>query len=42
MDKSLFFLTLSLCCFWLIVDNVVGDKRLDGFLASMFPFMTKE
>lgn len=39
MDKSLFFLTLSLVCIWLIVDSAVGDDKLGAFLGTVFPFM---
>lgn len=39
MDKSLFFITLSAVCVWLIVDMAVGKDRLGGFLATLFPFM---
>lgn len=39
MDKSLFFLTLSCVCVWLIVDSAVGKKHLANFLAVIFPFM---
>ena len=39
MDKSLFFITLSAVCVWLIVDMAVGKDRLGNFLATLFPFM---
>ena len=39
MDKSLFFITLSAVCVWLIVDMAVGKDRLGSFLATLFPFM---
>ena len=37
MDKSLFFLTLSFCCIWLIVDSAVGNDRVGAFLYTLFP-----
>lgn len=37
MDKSLFFMTLAMCCIWLIVDSVIGKDRVGAFLASLFP-----
>lgn len=39
MDKSLFFITLSAVCVWLIVDLAVGKKYLSNFLGTIFPFM---
>lgn len=39
-DNSLFFMTLSLLCVWLIVDYVIGKKYLGAFL-SMLPFMNE-
>lgn len=39
MDKSLFFLTLSCVCIWLIVDAAIGKKYLSNFLSIIFPFM---
>lgn len=39
MDKSLFFITLSAVCVWLIVDMAVGKNRLGSFLTTLFPFM---
>lgn len=40
MDKSLFFITLSAICVWLVVDVALGKNYLGGFLATLFPFMT--
>ena len=37
MDKGLFFITLCLCCVWLIVDSIVGADRVGAVLASVFP-----
>lgn len=39
-DKSLFFLIMSMACIWLILDQAFGAKRLQGFLAMLFPFMS--
>lgn len=39
MDKSLFFITLSMVCVWLIVDTAIGKKRLISFLSTLFPFI---
>ena len=37
-DNSIFFLTISLICVWLIVDYVVGKQYVGKFI-SMLPFM---
>jgi len=42
MDKSLFFITLSFVCVWLVVDVAIGKNYLGGFLATIFPFMKNE
>lgn len=39
MDKSLFFITLSAICVWLVVDAAIGKKYLSRFLSTIFPFM---
>ena len=39
MDKSLFFLTLSAVCVWLVVDVALGKNYLGHFLSTLFPFM---
>ena len=39
MDKSLFFITLSCVCVWLIVDTAIGKNYLGNFLGILFPFM---
>lgn len=41
-DKSLFFLTISLVCVWLILDNLFGEKYVNKFLNSMFDFMDSD
>lgn len=38
-DNSIFFLTISLICIWLIVDYVVGKQYIGKFI-SMLPFMS--
>ena len=40
VDKSLFFLILSMGCIWLILDQALGAKRLQAFLYTVFPFMS--
>lgn len=40
-DRSLFFITLSLICIWLILDNYYGKKRLNTFIISIFPSLEK-
>ena len=40
MDKSLFFITLSAICVWLVVDVAVGKNYLGNFLSTLFPFMS--
>lgn len=37
-DRSIFFLTLSLICIWLILDSMYGKKYIDNFLKTLFPF----
>lgn len=39
MDKSLFFITLSMLCVWLVVDTAIGKKHLLSFLSTLFPFI---
>lgn len=39
MDRSLFFMTLSLICVWLLVDMAIGKNYLTNFLTILFPFM---
>lgn len=39
MDRSLFFITLSAVCVWLVVDVALGKNYLGSFLATLFPFM---
>lgn len=42
MDKSLFFMTLSYLCIWLVVDFAIGKNYLGNFLTILFPFMGKD
>lgn len=39
MDKSLFFMTLSCVCIWIVVDVAMGKNYLGNFLGTIFPFM---
>ena len=34
-DNSIIYLTLALCCFWLVLDNFMGNKYLDGFIKKV-------
>lgn len=40
-EKGLFFLTLSLTCVWVVLDNIWGKKYLDTFLSNVFDFYMK-
>ena len=42
MDKSLFFITLSFVCIWLIVDMAIGKNYVGNFLSIIFPFMASD
>ena len=42
MDKSIFFITLSCVCIWLIVDMAIGKNYLTSFLSTLFPFMRED
>jgi hypothetical protein len=35
MDRNLVLFTLSLACFWLILDEFVGTKKISGILAGI-------
>lgn len=37
-NNSIFFLTLSFICIWIVLDNILGKRYLDSFLSSVFPF----
>ena len=41
-DKSLFFITLSVICIWLVVDSALGENYIKKFLGTIFPFMDDE
>lgn len=34
-ETSLFFLTLSLICVWVIIDNFVGHKYVDNLIGNL-------
>lgn len=36
-DKGLLFFTLSLLCFWLVADDLVGKKRLSNIASMLTP-----
>jgi len=36
-DKGLLFFTLSLLCFWLVADDLVGKKRLSNIAGMLTP-----
>lgn len=42
MDKSIFFLLLSLICFYLVLDEVYGSKAVSRFTISIIPKAKKE
>ena len=37
MDKSVFFLLLSLICFYLVLDEVYGSKAISRFTVAIIP-----
>lgn len=37
MDKGLFFITLCMCCVWVIIDSIVGKDRIGALLTQLFP-----
>lgn len=37
MDKGLFFMTLSLACVWLILDDFFGNNRISKLVSSLIP-----
>ena len=37
MDKSVFFLLLSLICFYLVLDEVYGSKPISRFTVAIIP-----
>lgn len=42
MNKGLFFMTLSLICFWLVLDQFYGDQRIKNLVSSLFDGETIE
>ena len=36
-DKSLFMLILSLCCFWLVLDEIYGHSYITQFITKILP-----
>ena len=36
-DNTLFFLVLSLLCFWLVLDEFYGHKYISQFIVKMIP-----
>lgn len=38
MDKSIIFLILSLGCFWLILDQIIGQKYVSQIITAIVPF----
>jgi len=41
MDKSVFFLLLSLICFYLVLDEVYGSKSISRFTTAIIPSAEK-
>lgn len=37
MDKSLLFFILSLVCFWLVLSEFYGDKKVTKFVTTIMP-----
>ena len=42
MDKSVFFLLLSLICFYLVLDEVYGSKAISRFTVAIIPSAEEE
>lgn len=40
-DKGLFFLILSFVCFWLVLDQVFGNKLIEQFVGNILPSTSK-
>lgn len=40
-DKGLFFLTLSFIAFWLILDQIFGNKLIEQFVTNILPSTKK-
>jgi len=41
-DNSLFFLVLSLSCFWLVLDEFYGNKYISKFITKLVPKAEKD
>lgn len=37
MDKSIFFLVLAVACFYLVLDEVYGNKAISKFTTAIIP-----
>lgn len=37
MDKSLLFFIISLVCFWLVLDQIYGNKLVTQFVGNIIP-----
>ena len=37
MDKTIFFLLLALVCFYLVLDEVYGNKAISKFTVAIIP-----
>lgn len=37
MDKGLFFLLLSIVCFYLVLDEIYGSKPISRFTVAIIP-----
>ena len=37
MDKGIFFLFLSLICFYIVLDEVYGSKAISKFVIAIIP-----
>lgn len=37
IDKGLFFLVLSLCCIYLVLDELYGKKIITNFVIKIIP-----
>ena len=42
MDRSVFFLLLSLICFYLVLDEVYGNKPISAYTIAIIPSAENE
>ena len=42
MDKGLFFLLMSITCFYLVLDEVYGQKPISKFTTAIIPNSKEE